>query len=69
MGISIHKHIGSLLGPVLVGIFMAELERTILPILREHMSPWERHVDDTISHIKEESIEHDSSKLNVSMIT
>ena len=48
---------------------MVELERTILPILREHMSPWERHVDDTISHIKEESIEHVSSKLNVSMIT
>ena len=69
MEISIHKHIGSLLGPVHVGIFMVELKRTILPILREHMSPWKRHVDDTISFIKEESIEHVSSKLNVSMIT
>ena len=44
---------GSPLGPVLAGIFMVELERTILPTLREHMSPWKRYVDDTISYIKE----------------
>ena len=55
---------GLLLGPVLAGIFMFELERTILPTLREHMSPWKRYVDDTISYIKEESIEHVLSKLN-----
>ena len=52
------------LGPVLAGIFMIELERTILPTLREHMRPWKRYVDDTISYIKEESIEHVLSKLN-----
>ena len=51
------------LGPVLAGIFMVELERTILPTLRDHMSPWKRYVDDTISYIKKESIEH-VSKLN-----
>ena len=28
------------------------------------MSPWQRHVDDAISYIKEESIEHVLSKLN-----
>ena len=28
------------------------------------MSPWKRYVDDTISYIKEESIEHVLSKLN-----
>ena len=39
---------GSPLGPVLAGIFMVELERTILPTLREHMNPWKRYVDDTI---------------------
>ena len=39
---------GSPLGPVLPGVFMVELERTILPTLREHMSPWKRYVDDTI---------------------
>ena len=55
---------GLLLGSVLAGIFMVELERTILPTLREHMSPWKRYVDDTISYIEEESIEHVLSKLN-----
>ena len=43
---------------------MVELEITILPTLREHMTPWKRKVDDTISCIKEESIEHVLSKLN-----
>ena len=55
---------GSRLGPVLAGIFIVELERTILPTLREHMIPWKRYVDDTFSYIKEESIEHVLSKLN-----
>ena len=55
---------GSPLGPVLAGIFMVELERTILPTLREHMRPWKRYVDDTIPYIKEESIERVLSKLN-----
>ena len=63
---SIHNGVtmGSPLCPVLAGIFMFELERTILPTLRDHMSPWKRYVDDTISYIKEESIEHVLSKLN-----
>ena len=56
--------IGSPLSPVLARIFMVELERTMLPTLREHMSPWKRYIDDTISYIKEESIEHVLSKLN-----
>ena len=55
---------GSPLSPVLAGIFMAELERTILPTLRDHISPWKRYVDDTIFCIKEESVEHVPSKLN-----
>ena len=55
---------GSRLGPMLAGIFIVKLERTILPTLREHMISWERYVDDTISYIKEESIEHVLSKLN-----
>ena len=56
---------GSPLGPVLAGIFMVELERTILPTLKEHMIPRKRYVYDTISYIKKESIEHVLSKLNV----
>ena len=55
---------GSPLGPVLPGIFMVELERTILPTLREHVRSWKRYVDGTISYIKEEPIEHVLSKLN-----
>ena len=56
--------IGLLLGPVLAGISMVELEGILLSTLREHMSPWKRHLDDTISFMKGESIEHVSSKLN-----
>ena len=55
---------GSPLCPVLAGIFMVEFEITILPTLREHVSPWKRYVDDTISYIKEKPIEHVLSKLN-----
>ena len=55
---------GSPLGPVLAGVFMVELERTIWPTLREHMSLWKMHIDDTISYLKEESIKHVLSKLN-----
>ncbi len=40
---------GSPLGPVLAGIFMVELEQTLLPTLTEDMFPWKRYVDDTIS--------------------
>ena len=55
---------GSLFSPVLAGILMVALEKTILPTLREHTSPWKMYVDDAISYIKEESIEHVLSKLN-----
>ena len=53
---------GSILGRVLAGIFMIQLERTILTTLREYKSAWKRYVDDTTSYIKEESIEHVLSK-------
>ena len=55
---------GSPLGPVLTGIFMVHLERTLIPKLTEHMNPWERYVDDTISVIKETSIVHVHTFLN-----
>ena len=32
--------------------------------MREHVSPWKRYVDDTISYIKEKSIDHVLPKLN-----
>ena len=43
---------GSPLGPVIAGIFMVELEKSLIPNLTEHMSPWKQYVDDTIAVIK-----------------
>ena len=31
---------GSPLGPVIAGTFMVELEKSLIPTLMEHMSPW-----------------------------
>ena len=45
---------GSQLGLVLAGIFLVELERTMLSTLRNYISPW----------IEEESTENVLSKLN-----
>ena len=42
---------GSPLGPVIVGIFMVELEKSLIPNLTEHMSPWKQYVDDTTAVI------------------
>ena len=56
--------IDSPLGPVFASIFMVELQRTILPTLKKHMTSWRRYVDHTISYTKEESIEHVLSTLN-----
>ena len=55
---------GSVLGPTLAGIFMVELERSIVPKLSEHMMPWKRFVDDTITCIKTTSIPHVIKVLN-----
>ena len=40
---------GSPLGPLLAGIFMTNLKRTLMPELEKFMKPWDRYVDDTIS--------------------
>ena len=37
------------LGPVIAGIFMAELEKSLISTFMEHMSPWKRYVDDTMA--------------------
>ena len=55
---------GSPLGPVLAGIFMVHLERTLIPKLTEPMNPWKRYVEDTISIIKETSISRVLTVLN-----
>ena len=46
------------LGIVIAGIFMVELEKSLIPTLMEHMSPWKRYVDGTTAVIKLSSIEH-----------
>ena len=43
---------GSPLGPVLVGIFMVDLERSLVPLLTAELSFWKRYVDDTITFVK-----------------
>ena len=49
---------GSSLGPVLAGIIMVELENSILPKLNSHLPFWKRYVDDTLTIVKEVSINH-----------
>ena len=49
---------GSPLEPVIAGIFMVELERTLLARLTEYMTPWKRYVGNTIATIQLTSIDH-----------
>ena len=55
---------GSPLGPVLAGIFMVHLERSLVPVLKDQLSFWKRYVDDTITFIKTGSAENVLSILN-----
>ena len=54
---------GSPLAPILAGIFMVEVEKKLILILKSHLSCWRRYVDDTISFIKNGSVEHVLSTL------
>ena len=55
---------GSPLGPILANIFMAELERSVIPGLANKLDNWRRYVDDTICNKKVDSIDYVLSKLN-----
>ena len=44
------------LGAVLAGIFMVDLERTLIPELEKFMKPLKRYVNDTITYIKPDLI-------------
>ena len=46
------------LGTVIAENFMAELERSLLPMLSSYMTSWKRYVDDTINYVKTDAIEH-----------
>ena len=55
---------GSPLAPILADIFLVELERNLIPTLKDHLSCWRRYVDDTICFINNGSVEHVLSTLN-----
>ena len=55
---------GSQLVPVLVGIFMVELERAVIPKLLQHAQFWKCYVDDTICFVRNGYQEFVSSCLN-----
>ena len=55
---------GSLLGPVLAGIFMVELETWIVLKLGNMVLNWKRFADDKIASVKNGSIDVILSKLN-----
>ena len=47
---------GSPSGPVIAGVFMADLERNVIPKLSTHMNKWKRYVNDTIAYTKRSMI-------------
>ena len=56
--------LGSLLGPVISGIFMVELKASLLSMPPSYMTSWERYVDESIAHVKTDTIDHVLSILN-----
>ena len=49
---------GSPLGSVIAGIFMVELERSLIPMLSSNRTGWKRYADDTFACIERDAIEH-----------
>ena len=55
---------GSPLGPVLAGIFMVNLDRSLVPKLNVYLNFWRRYVDDAITVIEITCAEYLLSVLN-----
>ena len=55
---------GSPLVPMSANISLVELERNLIPILKDYLSCWRRYIDDTICFIKNGSVQHVLSTLN-----
>ena len=55
---------GSPLGPILAGIFMVQLETTIVPTLGNLLCKWKRYVDDTYYIVKTDSANEILLKFN-----
>ena len=45
------------LGPVIAGIFMVELERSLLPMLSSYIS-WKHYMNYTIAYVKTDATDH-----------
>ena len=52
------------LGPVLAGIFMVELERSLVTNLSNYIKFWKWFLDDTITFRNIEAIDHNLTVLN-----
>ena len=48
----------------MAGIFMVDLERSLLPLLTIELSFWKPYVDDTITLVKIGTVDHILSMLN-----
>ena len=55
---------GSLLGPILVNVFMVELENTLIPRLHQHIKIQRHYVYDTFAYVKNEFIDYVLTTLN-----
>ena len=51
-------------GPVLAGIFMVDLKKSLVPFLTADLSFWKRYVDDTITFAKIGTVDHILFMLN-----
>ena len=52
------------MGPVLANVFVVELENSLIPVLGDKVSLWQRYVDDTFTFIKQNEIENVKGILN-----
>ena len=55
---------GSPLGPVLANIFMVELEKTVIPTLKNYLYCWKRYVDDTFTIIDRNQVHTVKDNIN-----
>ena len=55
---------GFSLGPVLAGIFMVELETTVIPTVGNLLRKWKRYVDDTYCIVKTDNVKEILLNLN-----
>ena len=60
--------VGSPLGPVLAGIFMVDLKRSLVPLLTAGLSFSKQYVDGTITFVKIGTVDHILSILIISIL-